>query len=72
MIFFSTIAIPFCILIGALMASGGAGFGMIFTSVVKVFLLLGGIIGTCVMGLLDLIDQYIPQTLKGGDLLKRI
>ena len=70
MILYSTLAIPISILVGVLLAGGGAGFGMIFTTVVKISLLLGGIIGTCVVGLLDLIDQYLPQTRKGGDLLK--
>lgn len=71
MILYSTLAIPISILVGVLLAGGGAGFGMIFTTVVKISLLLGGIIGTFVMGLLDLIDQYLPRTLKGGDLLNR-
>lgn len=70
MILYSTLAIPVSILIGVLLAGGGVGFGMIFTTLVKISLLLGGIIGTIVMGLLDLIDQYLPRTVKGGDLLK--
>jgi len=72
MVFYSTLAIPISILVGVLLAGGGAGFGMIFTTVVKISLLLGGIIGTIVMGLLDLIDQYLPRTVKGGDLLKSV
>jgi hypothetical protein len=71
MILYSTLAIPVSILISVLLAGGGIGFGMIFTTLVKISLLLGGIIGTIVMGTLDLIDQYLPQTRKGGDLLKR-
>lgn len=70
MVFYSTLAIPISILVGVLLAGGGAGFGIIFTTLVKICLLLGGIIGTIVMGLLDLIDQYLPRTVKGGDLLK--
>jgi hypothetical protein len=71
MILYSTLAIPVSILIGVLLAGGGVGFGLIFTTLVKISLLLGGIIGTIVMGTLDLIDQYLPRTLKGGDLLNR-
>jgi hypothetical protein len=70
MVFYSTLAIPISILVGFLLAGGGVGFGIIFTTLVKISLLLGGIIGTIVMGLLDLIDQYLPRTVKGGDLLK--
>ena len=70
MIFFSTLAIPICILLGVIFSGGGGGFGLVFTSVVKISLLLGGIIGTLVMGLLDLIDQYLPRTKKGSELLK--
>lgn len=72
MIFYSTLAIPISILVGVLLAGGGVGFGMIFTALVKICLVLGGIIGTIVMGLLDLIDQYLPRTVKGGDLLKSV
>ncbi len=72
MILYSTLAIPISILVGVLMAGGGTGFGMFFTMIVKISLLLGGIIGTCVMGLLDFIDQQLPRTLKGGDLLKSV
>ena len=70
MVFYSTLAIPISILVGFILAGGG--FGIIFTTVVKISLLLGGIIGTIVMGLLDLIDQFLPRTVKGGDLLKSI
>ncbi len=70
MVLYSTLAIPASILLGVIFSGGGPGFGMVFTTVVKISLLLGGIIGTIVMGLLDLIDQYLPQTVKGGDLLK--
>jgi MFS family permease len=72
MIFYSTLAIPISILVGVLLAGGGVGFGMIFTALVKICLVLGGIIGTIVTGLLDLIDQYLPRTVKGGDLLKNV
>ena len=70
MVIYSTLAIPISILVGIILAGGG--FGIIFTTVVKISLLLGGIIGTIVMGLLDLIDQFLPRTVKGGDLLKSI
>jgi hypothetical protein len=72
MVFYSTLALPISILLGVLLAGAGAVFGMIFTTLVKISLLLGGIIGTIVMGLLDLIDQYLPRTVKGGDLLKSV
>ena len=72
MILYSTLAIPISILVGVLLAGSGIGFGMFFTTVVKISLLLGGIIGTLVMGILDLTDQYLPRTVKGGDLLKSV
>ena len=70
MVIYSTLAIPISILVGFILAGGG--FGIILTTLVKISLLLGGIIGTIVMGLLDLIDQFLPRTVKGGDLLKSI
>lgn len=72
MVFYSSLAIPISILLGVLLAGGGGVFGMIFTTLVKISLLLGGIIGTIVMGLLDLIDQYLPRTVKGSELLKSV
>jgi len=70
MVIYSTLAIPISILVGFILAGGG--FGIILTTLVKISLLLGGIIGTIVMGLLDLIDQFLPRTVKGGDLLKSV
>ena len=70
MVLYSTLAIPISILLGFIFSSGGGGFGLVFTTLAKISLLIGGIIGTIVMGVLDLIDQYLPRTVKGGDLLK--
>jgi hypothetical protein len=72
MVLYSTLAIPISFLLGTLSVGSGYGFVTVFTALVKISLWLGGIIGTIVMGFLDLIDQYLPRTVKGSDLLKPV
>jgi hypothetical protein len=70
LIFYATAALPISILLAVLFSGGGGGvFIAMFTTLAKMTLLLGGIIGVIIMGLLDLIDQYLPQTIKGSALL---
>ena len=70
LVFYATLALPSSILLAVLFSGGRGIFMTMFTTLVKMTLLLGGIIGVIIMGLLDLIDQYLPQTLKGRDLLR--
>ena len=70
LVFYATLALPISILLAVIFSGGGGGvFMTVFTTLAKMTLLLGGIIGVIIMGLLDLIDQYLPQTIKGSDLL---
>lgn len=71
LVLYPTIALPLSIILAVLFSGGGSiVFGAIFTSLIKLTLWIGGIIGTIVIGLLDLIDQYLPITVKGSDLMK--
>jgi hypothetical protein len=71
LIFYATLALPVCIIVAVLFSGAGGGiFITMLTTLAKMTLLLGGIIGIIIMGLLDLIDQYLPQTVKGSDLLR--
>lgn len=71
MVLYSTLAIPFSLLVGFLSASSGYGFGVVFSVVVKVSLWFGGFFVATALGLMGFIDQYLPRTVKGGELLNR-
>jgi len=70
LVFYASLALPVSIVLTVLFSSAQGGMkGMIFTLMVKLTLLFGGIIGAITTGLWDLIDQLLPRTFRGGDLL---
>lgn len=68
LIYYASLALPVILLIALILS--GAGFMMLVTLLIKLFLLFGGIIGAITIGLWDLIDQFLPKTFKGSDLLE--
>ncbi len=68
LVFIPTMALPAVILLFTMLGSGG-GKGMMLTTIVKTLLLIGGIIGLVSLSLRDLIEQSLPKTFKGGQLI---
>jgi len=68
LVFYASMALPVSLLITLILS--GAGFMMLVTLLVKLVLLFGGIIGAITIGSWDLMDQLLPKSFKGSDLLK--
>lgn len=68
LVYYASIALPVSILV--ILMFSGAGFMVLITSIIKVTLWMGGFIGAISLGLLDLLDQFMPKTLKGAALLE--
>lgn len=69
LVYYASIALPVSFLI--FMIFSGAGFMIFVTLLIKLVLLFGGIIGLITIGLWDLVDQFMPKTVKGSDLLEK-
>ena len=69
LVFFASLAVPASFLLVAIVT--GRGLMTAITLIIKFTLLFGGIIGMVAVGSLDLVDQFLPQTMKGSDLLKK-
>lgn len=69
LVFRASLALPIAILV--CLSFGAFGFLMIATTVAKMTLLFGGILGAIAVGFWDLGDQLIPQIVKGTDLITR-
>jgi hypothetical protein len=69
LVYYATIALPVSLLV--ILMFSGAGLMILITAIIKMTLLLGGIIGAIAIGLWDLVDQFMPKTFKGSDLMEK-